>query len=308
MKSKIFTFATLLLASVFVITFASCESDDGSSSSEESPTPPEPTASSLLGKTFTKTTTTVGDYGVQTVENISIVFLPTPHCMVREWGSEEKLNINGTKTTEPYDRGWTVSYYNVSDKTITINKLKYQSTFSVTLSNDGLEGYKMTATDETIKNLPSATEVSSDMTGFYNRGFLREELSSSFNTLAAYGDSRITKWQETANGFWDFGYRIVDGQNIYRVYEYATTTQPTRDQDAHVWATETYTVNGSPIVIYYCMTNSGGYAEETWESSYTFHGNQLVFYKEGSYGIFGYSNQSLTEKSGDDTLVYKKVD
>lgn len=307
MKSKFFTFATLLLASSFLITFVACGSDDSSSSSDGSQTPSEATASLLQGKTFTKTTTTVGNYGEQTVENISIMFLPAPHCMVREWGSEEEININGTKTTLPYDRWWTVSYYNVSGNTITINELKYQYTFSVTFTDGGLEGYVLTATDETIKNLAPATEITSDMIGFYNRGFLREELSDEFNTLAAYGESRIFKWEQAAQDYFDLGYRIVDGQNIYRVYEYATLTQPTTDQNVHVWDTETYTVNGTPIVVYYCMTNSGGYAEETWESSYTFHGNRLVVYKEGGYGILTYSNKSLIEKSGSSTVVYSKV-
>ena len=311
MKSRFLTFAVLLLTVRLAITFTSCESDDSSTTtpSTTSQTPSPATGSSLLGKTFTKSTTTVGDFGEQTVENMSITFLPAPHCMVREWTSEEVINLNGTKTENVDDSRQMIAYYNQSGNTVTIKNLLLNTTFSETISGGGLQGYELTATDETIKNLPAETEVTSDMIGYYDRDHLRQPITEEANTLVSYGDARRDRWESVVNSYWDLGYRIVDGQNMYMVYSYASLTRP-NENNAIVLASDTYTVQGMTYVIYYCMDT---FSQQDSERSFTLHGNQLVCYRpqnadiEAGYSIMIYSDNSLIDTILDECHIYKKV-
>lgn len=324
MKARVYLILGMFLAGT---SFVSCGSDD-SGSSDGTNTTQKPSQgsttddASLLGKTFTKTTTSFGELGEKKTENISITFLPAPHCTVRQWESQEVINSDGTRTTDSYDTDQMIAYYSVSGSNINIKLLKQNFTFSETIEGSGLKGYEQTNVDETIRKLPTATEGTSDMVGYYNRGYLRQLILEDVQVLVDCGDTQKSSWESCVNSrYYDWAYRIVDRQNIHRVLEYASLTPPIYDW-AFVWATDTFNIHGVEYrnyvpyekdftyIIYYIMETAGE-GEGCWQCSYTMHGDQMMIYfpeKDGNkagYGLIKYEDNTI--KLDGENMDYKKV-
>lgn len=211
-KKRFVYLMTIMMAVTLGIGVTSCgggdDSDGGGGSSI--------TANSLVGWAFEMSDKYVGGENIET--SYYYIEFKTPNfVMVHNWGNG--IDVDGNYR---WDHGEVDCMFTVSGNTVKIDykNSDWSKEIVLVFNGDTPKGWTIAKRGSgTSEGSGSSTAGTSDMFGYYNCDVVYNASMRTINQIVSAGDYNVKNWQDFLQYNYGYGYKIIDGNTICRMYE-----------------------------------------------------------------------------------------